>query len=91
MQNIANYPAHVPSVIRQFVKNDWIVVGHDADDHGRYRVEANGFIARVWRGVEGDYSYVVLRDDDDLSIAENGWGKPDVVAAMKAAEAVINA
>ena len=91
MQNIANYPAHVPSVIRQFVKNDWLVVGHDADGHGRYRVEANGFIALVWWGVEGDFSYVVMRDDDDLSIVENGWGQPCIASAMRAAEAVINA
>ena len=91
MQNIADYPAHVPSVIRQFVENDWLVVGHDADGHGRYRVEANGFIARVWWGFEGDFSYVVMRDDEDLTTVENGWGKSCVVAAMKAAEAVINA
>ena len=91
MQSTANYPAHVPSVIRQFVDHDWTITGHDADGHGRYRVEANGFIARVWSGVDGDYSYVVMRDDEELTTVENGWGKPDIASAMKAAEAVINA
>ena len=91
MQSTANYPAHVPSVIRQFADHDWTITGHDADGHGRYRVEANGFIARVWWGVDGDYSYVVMRDDEELTTVKNGWGKSCVVSAMKAAEAVINA
>lgn len=91
MQNITDYPAHVPSTIRRFVDHDWAIVGHDADGHGRYRLETDGFIARVWWGFEGDFSYIVMRDDDDLTTIKNGWGQSCVVSAMKAAEAAINA
>jgi len=80
------YPARVPSIIRQFINHNWLITSHDDKGYARYRLDRDGKMALVWWGVEGDYSWAVYDADEDQTLIRNGRGEKSVTAAIRAAE-----
>lgn len=79
------YPYQAPSVLRRFAALNWEVYGHDDEGHGQYRAEHNGLKAVLWHGGQGEWSWAVIRVEDDLLLA-SGRGHRSISSALVRSE-----